>query len=777
MAIDIGKIFTATAQSTRSFLITNGQGCYIPAYQRPYSWDRENVDRLYEDATHGLSMLLKQRDTISFLGTIIAIHDTKYKTIQPIYKPEVASKVMTIIDGQQRICTFMMTNIALHDQISKLKMRFKKGTGAHLEWIVDQAERIIAELEDSIVIDMKTGDDLFRYYPRVIRSFDDVWSRRKGQAKYESPIARLIWDYFQYADSTQSKAYRYDPKDEKGKALPTFQTVVETFKHVQKRVRDYTGNKASEVDFPDLLAVIQSEQLIDAIWGFDLPEEVTAYVSENSEDEFYESFCHIFRSIIFSQYLSNRMAFTVVTTESEDDAFDMFEALNTTGEPLTAFETFRPKVIDAEGIQNYEGSDSFNAMKRIEAYLDAFKKAEQKQKATSEMLVPFALAETGDKLQKRLNDQRRYLREQYESADLKQLDEKRLFVKRLADTASFMKYAWDVESGKVPSFDPLEITDAAAIAAFDALRELKHHVTVAHLSTFYGRAIDAEDEDERKARTQDFVDAIKATAAFSMLWRGAHGNTSNIDSLYRDLMRQGLTDPKVPPMAKRPKDKTGYVSIGNYKKALRALLEKKGGFTSKEEWVKAAARQPIYAHSAVITRFLLFAAADDAIPDTTSPGNIKTGRSGIAPMLAPSQWRNTDFLTVEHIAPRNSIKGWPDELYEEPDTINRLGNLVLLPQEANSVVGNRSWAHKRLFYQVFASEDEESFNSALAKFAAEGLNISKKANEVLSASSYLTLCKAIAQKEDDWTLSFVEERSKRIAELAWDRIHPWLVHE
>jgi len=67
MAVDIESIFKATAQSSRSFLMTNGQGCYIPAYQRPYSWSVENVDRLFEDALHGLN-LLKKRKYHKFLG-------------------------------------------------------------------------------------------------------------------------------------------------------------------------------------------------------------------------------------------------------------------------------------------------------------------------------------------------------------------------------------------------------------------------------------------------------------------------------------------------------------------------------------------------------------------------------------------------------------------------------------------------------------------------------------------------------------------------------------
>ena len=65
MAAEIDKIFTATAKSTWSFLIENGQGCYIPAYQRPYSWDSENITRLFEDVIHGIQQISNRPATIS----------------------------------------------------------------------------------------------------------------------------------------------------------------------------------------------------------------------------------------------------------------------------------------------------------------------------------------------------------------------------------------------------------------------------------------------------------------------------------------------------------------------------------------------------------------------------------------------------------------------------------------------------------------------------------------------------------------------------------------
>ena len=92
MSIDIDNIFKATAQASGAFLVSNGQGLYVPAYQRPYSWSKENVDRLFEDAIHGLNLLLKRDKTISFLGTVIAIHDTRYTTVQPIFRNEMLNQ-------------------------------------------------------------------------------------------------------------------------------------------------------------------------------------------------------------------------------------------------------------------------------------------------------------------------------------------------------------------------------------------------------------------------------------------------------------------------------------------------------------------------------------------------------------------------------------------------------------------------------------------------------------------------------------------------------------
>ena len=776
MSIDIDNIFKATAQDSWSFLVTNGQGCYIPAYQRPYSWGKDNVDRLFEDAIHGLNLLLKREKTISFLGTIIAIHDTKYTTVQPIFRSEMPQKVMTIIDGQQRICTFAMVNIALHNLAQQLLPRIRGNSDPSFMWLADQAAQLIAHLEDTLFLDMRTGDEEYKYYPRIVRSYDDVWSKRRGQARYDSPIARLIWEYFAHSRSeTCHKIFKYEPKTSGGESDHHHASVESVFGFIKKLVRDITGAKTEEFDFPDLLNIVQSNHFVEAIWNFQIPEEVTNYIRDNQDQPAYERFAQLLRVVILARYICQRMAFTVVTAESEDDAFDMFEALNTTGEPLTAFETFKPKVIEAETMREYEHSPSFAHVEEIEQYLMHFKKAEDKQKATSEMLVPFALSETGEKLQKRLTDQRRYLREQFESDALQELDDKRRFVQRLSHVAKYMRIAWRIPgptgATQKPSFDRAGETDDETLVGFQVLRDLNHHITIAPLSRFFSEVLEAEETD-KAARAQDFFDAVRAAVGFSILWRGAFGGTNNIDSHYRAVLSE-KADGTIPPLAVRPKADAGAVSLSNFRKRLKRFLEKEGIHT-RDGWVKKAARIPIYDANAVVTRYLILLASHDSAPDTHMPGLIVRGRPNIAPCLTLDKWLNRDELTVEHIAPQKSAGGWDPTLYEDPDTVNVLGNLILLPGQENSVVGNKPWEQKRALYRMLSAETPEEFERYKQDCSRVGLSLGRTAEQVLDQSSYLSMCRSIGQKTDDWALDIVNERSERIAELAWEKLAPSL---
>lgn len=551
------------------------------------------------------------------------------------------------------------------------------------------------------------------------------------------------------------------------------------FRFIQLEIVKICQSNPDTYDFPDLVTATQTSDFTKGIWGFEFPDQVKDYVAEEMGDTYYDSFCCLLRAIIFARYLNDRVAITVVTAGNEDDAFDMFEALNTTGEPLTAFETFKPKVIECETISKYEHSPSREFITQIEKYLDRYKKADNKQKATSEMLVPFALAETGKKLQKKLNQQRRYLRDEFKKlSDLHDIDKNRDFVKSIASVATFMRHGWNVQKGSDPTFEPLTVNNQEALVGFEVLRKLNHSITIAPLSRFYQHASDATTDVDYKRRTEEFSTAIKATVAFSILWRGAKGGTANIDSHYREIMRNGknINGEKIPPLARRPNGKSGALSLTNYRRALQLILEEESLHT-KKKWIERVCKMPVYDHSSVLARFLLFCASDDAVLDHTEQGLIQRGRPDHSPMLELDIWNNHKYFTVEHIAPQSQSNDWRsdryDDIYNDPDTIHTLGNLILLPGDANSVVSDKDWEYKRRIYQLLSSDTSKEFDDFMKRLVEDGITLNQTGANVLKNAKYLGICKSVAVV-DKWSLEIIQKRTKCLAELAWDRLKPWL---
>ncbi|MGJ8756584.1 DUF262 domain-containing protein [Acinetobacter sp. HC8-3S] len=132
MAVDPKTIFEAISKSPMELLADRGLGLYIPSYQRPYSWDKDKVSRLIEDISHGIKTLVKSDDSFTFLGTVITIHDVNNSTVQPIVRADVPSKVLTVIDGQQRMTTLLLVCIALHNTLSLTHKQFTKKQNLYL---------------------------------------------------------------------------------------------------------------------------------------------------------------------------------------------------------------------------------------------------------------------------------------------------------------------------------------------------------------------------------------------------------------------------------------------------------------------------------------------------------------------------------------------------------------------------------------------------------------------------------------------------------------------
>ena len=73
----------------------------IPRFQRPYSWDRENIEDFWED-------IVKERPVDYFIGSMV------------VYKA--GSQSYGVVDGQQRLTTITILLCVLRDRLDKLEL-------------------------------------------------------------------------------------------------------------------------------------------------------------------------------------------------------------------------------------------------------------------------------------------------------------------------------------------------------------------------------------------------------------------------------------------------------------------------------------------------------------------------------------------------------------------------------------------------------------------------------------------------------------------------------
>ena len=74
--------------------------------------------------------------------------------------------------------------------------------------------------------------------------------------------------------------------------------------------------------------------------------------------------------LYLSEFIVNRCAFTFIAVTNEDYAYDIFQALNTTGEPLSPIETFKPVVVKYIGVEEYKESQEYLLFEKIDCLLN-----------------------------------------------------------------------------------------------------------------------------------------------------------------------------------------------------------------------------------------------------------------------------------------------------------------------------------------------------------------------------------------------------------------------
>lgn len=776
------EIFEAQSKSLRELLSDNGLGLYLPPYQRPYGWGKDKVEKLLDDTLHGLRNLSEAPDSFTFLGTVITIHDVNHVTVNPIVKPEVPSKVLTVIDGQQRLSSLLLLLVGLHNLIRQHSWKVFKGKTPDSS---DTAR--FALYSETINILQMLGTAFYErhnvgstpIYPRLIRAFVDQWAKEAKNKMYESPIAHLIYTYSVMADSEPRTAR---PTDFKPKARAGVgegeEALIKRFGEIRGSLAKLAQRKTVEdlEDLPPLSTLASMIESQRALFNHELDPELCKWL-EGLEDELEAV---LMRLVMFAAYVLNRIALTVVQGKNEDYAFTIFESLNTTGEPLTAFETFLPRVVMAEKIQDYQNSDAYVNMKAVQTYLDRFSAGEKLQNVTRELLVTFALAETGKKLSKRLPDQRIYMKDTFDRHKDSDVD-RAAYLRHLSDTATFVGATWEPDKDaarQLAGLPTTAMTDAVKLC-LQFLHALNHTIAIAPLVRFYSEAVQKEEGEERDKRIAEFETAIKAITAFTVFWRATRRGTGNIDSQYRAVMAgDSLTG--IGPFARTwaDPDRTEpepTVNVDALKKELTARLsdtnEKYGGIPNLVSFLAAASTLPLYTISQQLTRFLLLAAYHDTIEDPANPGLIIKGKVGVASCFTSDGWLDETHFTIEHIAPQQKTGGWNEDFYSEKEIVHRLGNLVLAPGAANTSLSSRPWAEKKVLYAALGAPTAEEAKTILS---GSGMTFAQSTEDLAQMSRYLPQLHALGQRDAEWDPAFIDRRGQVLLRFAYERLKDWL---
>lgn len=142
-------IFKAEPQSVFDVICKRKTtGFYMPAYQRPYSWEESHIRDLFSDCENVFRNLLDSHDAIIFLGSILSVDDSIALTIYPLVKRDKPEEIKLIIDGQQRLSTLMLIILCINERLRILLPSLKKAITSEqdeeIKDVLDELRQVVS---------------------------------------------------------------------------------------------------------------------------------------------------------------------------------------------------------------------------------------------------------------------------------------------------------------------------------------------------------------------------------------------------------------------------------------------------------------------------------------------------------------------------------------------------------------------------------------------------------------------------------------------------------
>ena len=456
----------------------------------------------------------------------------------------------------------------------------------------------------------------------------------------------------------------------------------------------------------------------------DLEEKIKTIKEKLDLTEMNKSFNReVIKNLLDSlDFILNKIKFCLICitgTNAENFAINLFNTLNTTGEPLTAFEVLKSELYTID-------TSLSNRINMIQTEIIK-KYAQQRGKIVSHTgkLLLYLPLYRGDFEELQLSD--------------KKFQDQRRYVQRVLTSESAISIVTHIE--KIDKFyskywlnglnSELKLKEDEKVC-FQFLKELRHDRVLPILIRNY-------DYDPTS-----LGECLKICTAFSSLWRAFYdGGTSGIDNAYKDISSEFKSEFNLNEVANEAIDLHHLREISQ-KLLLKKLQSASGNNGNdmeelKQRWVQKIKTSSIYKNKK-LTKFLLFIAYNKLY---FNPANKQLTKGNGLDILKNHSWtKDDDYKTIEHIVPQSN-----QNLMSH---VHTLGNLTLLPSELNTSLGNKPFSDKLEKFKEFCSTQNQD------KYP------------------YLPLIKHIASY-DEFGQKEIEERSEVLGKFIWETLaEDWL---
>ncbi|MYG09674.1 MAG: DUF262 domain-containing protein, partial [Rhodobacteraceae bacterium] len=518
----VSELFTANAYNPWEVanLCNGGAGFRIPEYQRTYDWSKENIHRLMTDIFTGFERLSQGTgaNAITFLGTLILVKDKKQ---EETFK----GRSYSIVDGQQRLTTLTLLACVLIERLRILRPSLPKFSSETDKWLKIEAESI----EDALASCLR-GIQIVQHginnypFPRIVRHQDNRGDNVKDE-ELESEIAVFLTKFIEFIQSNETEFLTPDMGNTREANI-----ILANFHDIKQFCKDLNDSQwFLENDCQFLEANKFTHRGYRYLWKksqnvleITLNQAISEIQSESKSHEFY-------RTLMLASYFCNCVAVTTVITDDEGAAFDIFDALNTTGEPLTALETLKPHVINALNTKNskFSGSSCEMAFSSIDQLMaNDFPTTKEKQDETKNLIITFGLYLEGRKVSLNLNTQRKELLRFFENSKQTK-DGPTKFMEALAYVSEYRCNYWTPKNiGRINIYhnDQIEAEQIKLLSSL--ISATKTNLTLPILSIYW---ICCKEKND----FSDYIEVLKAITAFLALRRTATGSTDGIDTCFR----------------------------------------------------------------------------------------------------------------------------------------------------------------------------------------------------------------------------------------------------